>query len=68
MAKIRKMSSLIKEADKWFSIFIRKRDNGVCYTCGNKRDWKEQNCGHYVLRQYYDTRWNEQNCHCQCVY
>jgi hypothetical protein len=55
-----------KEADKYFSLFIRKRDRGQCYTCGLKRTHKKMQNGHYEPRQHLGTRYCEINCHCQC--
>ena len=55
-----------KEADKWFSRFIRQRDKGQCYTCPHKNDPKKMQCGHFVPRQYLATRYDEINNHCQC--
>jgi hypothetical protein len=53
--------------DKVFSIWIRIRDNGVCFSCGDKKHWQEQQNGHYVSRSKMSTRYDEQNCHCQCL-
>lgn len=60
-----------KEADKWFSKFIRLRDsiNGVrgqCITCGKTNDIKKMDCGHYMKRQHMATRYDEKNCNLQC--
>lgn len=52
--------------DKVFSKFIRKRDEGECYTCGDVKEEKYMQCGHYEPRHYLGTRWDEENCHCQC--
>lgn len=60
-------TQLIKSLDKVFSIFIRQRDKGVCFTCGKKDDPKYMQNGHYVSRGKFATRWDERNCHCQCV-
>jgi hypothetical protein len=60
----------IKEADKWFSKYIRLRDSkngiGTCITCHRKKDWKYMDCGHYIKRQHISTRYDEQNCNIQC--
>ena len=55
-----------KEADMWFSRFIRQRDGGQCYTCPNRNDPKKMQNGHFVPRQYLSTRYDEVNNHCQC--
>lgn len=54
------------ELDRIFSIYIRLRDDGVCYTCGSEKHWKYQQNGHYISRGYLATRFDEENCHCQC--
>lgn len=56
-----------KELDTWFSIYIRMRDKGVCFTCDSKQFWKYQQNGHYVSRAVLSLRWDEKNCNCQCV-
>lgn len=58
---------LKKKLDKVFSDYIRQRDKGICFTCGNKKDWQKQQNGHYISRGNYNTRYDEENCHCQCV-
>lgn len=64
--KVKTTSKLKRELDRVFSIFIRQRDKGVCYTCGLKKQWKEMQNGHFVPRQHLSTRYSEINCHCQC--
>lgn len=64
--KPKSVARLKKDLDKVFSVFIRQRDKGVCYTCGLKKHWKEMQNGHFVPRQYLSTRYSEINCHCQC--
>lgn len=66
MAKVKSQAQLKKELDKYFSIYIRRRDKGQCYTCPKKDDPKWMRCGHFVPRQYLATRYDEANCHCQC--
>jgi len=64
--KPRTLSSYKKELDRVFSIFIRQRDNGQCFTCPKKDDYKKMQNGHFVPRQYLSVRWDERNCNCQC--
>lgn len=60
------ISKLKREADRVFSLWIRRRDKGVCFTCGvQKPEGKMQN-GHFVSRSYNSLRYDEKNCHCQC--
>jgi hypothetical protein len=54
---------------RYFSEYIRRRDNGVCISCGIKRSYKEMDAGHYHPRTdglslYFDER----NVNCQCTY
>ena len=65
--KEKKKSWYVKELDRVFSLFIRNRDRGICASCGVKKDISEMQCGHYISRSHMSTRWDEENCHCQCV-
>jgi hypothetical protein len=63
---------LEKTLDRIFSEYIRLRDaddNGYCkcVTCGNIHHWKEIHNGHFIGRANKAARYNEINCHCQCV-
>jgi hypothetical protein len=70
---MKKISKLVKELDKWFSLFVRLRDvdafgNVTCFTCGKYSNYKVgMQCGHFQSRKHYSTRWNEKNCEVQCV-
>jgi len=68
MKKERSLSWFKKKADKVFSEYIRQRDKGVCFTCGNKKRWQDQQCGHYISRQYNELRYDERNANAQCKY
>jgi hypothetical protein len=65
-----KRKSLIDKLDKEFSIFIRNRyaKNGLakCVTCGSIKEVKQLQCGHFMSRKHYSTRWDEDNCQVQC--
>ena len=66
-AKRRQSISLLKRrADKVFSVWIRKRDKGICFTCGVQRPIKNMQNGHFVSRSFNSLRYDELNCHCQC--
>lgn len=72
MARKPKRSTLIKKADTVFSQYIRQRyanNNGIaeCFTCGKKDHWKNLQCGHFMSRKHYSTRWDETNCQVQCA-
>ena len=47
------------------SEYIRRVEDGVCFTCGDKRHWKLQNAGHYIHKDCLD--YDDINIHCQCV-
>lgn len=53
-----------KELDRVFSIYIRTKYPKVCYTCG--KSGVLQN-GHFIVRKYLATRWEEDNCRPQCI-
>lgn len=60
------LKGLKKKAWKIQSIYIRKKADGKCYTCPDKREWKEQDCGHYQHGDALDFE-AETNLRCQCV-
>lgn len=58
---------LRRKLDKVFSIYIRMRDKGVCFTCGVQKPWKQMQAGHYISRSSLALRFDEKNVHCQCM-
>lgn len=61
----------IKQADTYFSHYIRLRDSneqgiGRCITCNKSVDWKNAHCGHYISRRHFAVRYHLDNCHLQC--
>lgn len=69
--KSKPIGKLVAELDKVFSLFIRARDmddEGVssCITCGKMMTLKTSQCGHFISRIHYATRWEEKNCAAQC--
>jgi len=71
MPKKRKRSTIVKALDKVFSQYIRLKyanlDGFVeCFTCGRSYYWKKIQCGHFMSRSRYATRWDEENCRPQC--
>lgn len=65
-------TALVKEADKWFSYYIRLKHsdkNGYCrcISCGKVYFWKYIQNGHYMSRRYMSTRFSEDNCRPQGV-
>ena len=62
--------TLVKNLDTIFSIYIRRKDaiNDIseCVTCGKKDHWQKLQCGHFMSRSNYSTRWEENNVGVQC--
>jgi hypothetical protein len=63
--------SLVIKLDTVFSQYIRRKDAdgcGIakCITCGKKDHYKKLQCGHFMSRRHYSTRWNENNVAVQC--
>lgn len=53
----------IKRADELFSYYIRLRDGGKCFFCGEKWDNPlKLDCMHYVGRNHFATRYDPDNC------
>ena len=46
------------------SEYIRRLENGICFTCGVHKPWKETDCGHYIHKNCLD--FEPINLHCQC--
>ena len=70
--KNKTLPQLIKELDKWFSLYIRQKDANFkgfvkCYTCDKKMNWKESDAGHYIKRNHLGARWDERNVKPQCA-
>lgn len=63
MKKQKSISRLKKDADRVFSLWIRKRDK-KCVTCGSTQNLQ---CGHYISRSCNQLRYDEVNCHAQCM-
>lgn len=59
-------SALKKKLDSVFSLYIRYRDGGKCYTCGIIKEPTEMQAGHYVTRACLPLRFDEINVHGQC--
>jgi NAD-dependent SIR2 family protein deacetylase len=47
------------------SEYIRQKENGICFTCGVKKPWKEMNAGHFIHGDALD--FDLRNIHCQCT-
>jgi hypothetical protein len=62
--------SLVIKLDTIFSQYIRRKNavNEIseCITCGKKDHYKKLQCGHFMSRRHYSTRWDENNVGVQC--
>jgi hypothetical protein len=70
-ARVKGVAALKKDADKWFSKYIRLRDSdtngmGNCITCNRPYHWKQAQAGHFVSRRVNSLRYDERNVHLQC--
>jgi len=71
----RKRSQIVKQLDSVFSQYIRLRAANLdgfteCVTCGKVDHWKKLQCGHFMSRRKYSTRWMAfpiPNCAPQCM-
>ena len=64
-------TKLIKEADalmsKWVRLSRADEDGFVdCFTCDHSGHYKKMQNGHWIVRQYKYTRWDEDNTRPQC--
>lgn len=64
---------LVQDLDAIFSQYIRlkycdQKGMAVCFTSGKVMRWQELQCGHYISRSHYATRWLPENCRCQTEY
>jgi hypothetical protein len=66
LIKKKTISKLKADADKWFSYFIRIRDNNICFICGKKMDFVDSQAGHLISRTATAIRWDERNVFCSC--
>lgn len=71
--KEKRKPDLVKKLDKVFSQYIRLRDvmpSGFfkCISCGKIKPFADADCGHYHSRTHMATRFEEDNCHCECKF
>lgn len=67
------VSKLKKEADKYFSTYVRYRDGNIidgewfsqCITSGQWIPIKKAQAGHFMSRRYNSTRYEEENVNAQ---
>lgn len=67
---MRSRKSLIKEADRVFSLYIRNRGARFgynhCYTCPAYIPIEELQAGHFINRRFFNVRWHPLNVWPQC--
>jgi hypothetical protein len=65
--KLKTRQEWLKEAQRWFNLFIRLRDkNEPCISCGRHHQG-QYHAGHYrTVGSSPELRFNELNCHKQC--
>lgn len=71
-AKKSTRSSITTHLDIVFSLYIRLRDAMTggrvrCISCGRVFPFEQIQCGHYFTRHNMSVRWDDENCHAQCV-
>lgn len=67
---MRNRKSLVKEADRVFSLYVRNRGETYgynhCYTCNAYLPVEELQAGHFLSRRFQNVRWNPLNVWPQC--
>ena len=66
--KKRTLKSLKRELWKLVSEYVRRKEKGICFSCGKKADWKEQHCGHWSHQgRYSELAYDDDSIlHTQC--
>ncbi len=72
VTKKKSKPNLVNRLDKVFALYIRLRDimpsgYGKCISCGKIKPFHELDCGHFHGRTHMGTRWDEDNCHAECI-
>ena len=65
MTKVKKSTAKAR-ALKAFSLYIRNRDQWICFTCGKVGDQYTTDAGHLISRYWAGTLFDELNVNCQC--
>lgn len=68
--KKRSITSLKKELWKYFSLYIRQRDNFRCFTCDRYATGGGMHAGHFITNSIggVGLRYEETNVHAQCYH
>lgn len=64
----KKKTNLKKEFWKVFSLYIRHKEKGKCFTCGLQKLPKQMQTGHFISKKIcgLGLYFHEMNNHCQC--
>lgn len=68
--KKQSISSLKKKLWTEFSLYIRNRDNNICFTCGRKGEKSGIHAGHFIAKASGGLAlyFNEENVRAQCYH
>ena len=62
-----KISTLKRKLWALVSEYVRRKEDGECFTCGRKKPWKEMQSGHCTPKSMGNAAyWDEGNIHVQC--
>lgn len=59
------LPKLHAKAWRLFSEYVRRKDNGVCYTCSKVDHWTRMDAGHFIHKNCLD--FDPRNVHSQCT-
>ena len=64
-----KIPVLKRKLWKVFSLYVKKRDKNICFTCGGYCEGKNAHSGHFIPKSVggITLYFNENNVHCQCM-
>ena len=68
--RLKSIAKLKKDLWRVFAKFIKKRDKGICFTCGKKASGASYHAGHFIKKSIsgIELYFNEDNVHGQCFY
>lgn len=57
---------LINRLDSMSSFYVRNKETR-CVSCGKELDFEDRQCGHFIRRGVWITRWDPNNIHVECA-
>jgi len=63
--KLRRKKQMITRMDAMASTWVRNQDD-ICVSCKRKLPYKKRQCGHFIRRDCWKTRWDPKNLHIEC--